>query len=79
MAGWCRASIGSCWFGPRGRVTCPVIFANNNARERLTETDHFQSMAQQAKELLDEAAANVVGVVLNKRQYPVPRWLYRAI
>jgi capsular exopolysaccharide synthesis family protein len=36
-------------------------------------------VAQQAKELLAQNKAKVLGVVLNKRQFPIPEKLYRAI
>ena len=36
-------------------------------------------VAQRAKERLLEAKANVLGVVLNKRRFPVPGWLYRTL
>jgi capsular exopolysaccharide synthesis family protein len=35
--------------------------------------------AQQAKEILEQAQATKVGVVLNKRQFPIPEWLYRTL
>ena len=36
-------------------------------------------VAQQAKEMFVQDKANVLGVVLNKRQFPIPEWLYRTI
>ena len=36
-------------------------------------------VAQRVKERLLEAKANVLGVVLNKRRFPVPGWLYRTL
>ena len=36
-------------------------------------------VAQRAKQRLDDARLNVVGVVLNKRRYYVPEWLYRRL
>jgi capsular exopolysaccharide synthesis family protein len=36
-------------------------------------------VAQQAKEILAQNKAEVLGVVLNKRQFPIPEKLYRAI
>jgi capsular exopolysaccharide synthesis family protein len=36
-------------------------------------------VAQQAKEMFVQDRANVLGVVLNKRQFPIPAWLYRTI
>jgi capsular exopolysaccharide synthesis family protein len=36
-------------------------------------------VAQQAKEMFVQDKANVLGVVLNKRQFPIPAWLYRTI
>ncbi|MBI5591080.1 MAG: P-loop NTPase [Deltaproteobacteria bacterium] len=35
--------------------------------------------AQRAKDLLIEARANVLGIVLNKRQFYIPEWLYRMV
>ncbi len=35
--------------------------------------------AEQAKQELLEAGANLLGVILNKRQLPIPRWLYRTL
>ena len=31
---------------------------------------------ERARQLLDKAKVRTVGVVLNKRRFPVPRWLY---
>jgi len=42
------------------------------------ERVRFQ-VAQRAKERLLEAKANLLGVVLNKRRFPVPGWLYRRL
>lgn len=36
-------------------------------------------VARQAGEMLTQAKAKVLGVVLNKRQYLIPEWLYRTI
>jgi len=36
-------------------------------------------VAQQAKAFLLRAQAPVLGVVLNKRQLPIPQWLYRTL
>jgi capsular exopolysaccharide synthesis family protein len=36
-------------------------------------------VVQQAKEVLEKAHANVLGVVLNKRQFHIPEWLYRTL
>ena len=66
----------------------PVLEANSGVRWTRLSDDVIVvleagrvrwQVAQRAKELLDEADANVIGVVLNKRRYPVPRWLYRAL
>jgi capsular exopolysaccharide synthesis family protein len=35
--------------------------------------------AERAKQQLVEAGANLLGVILNKRQLPIPRWLYRTL
>ncbi len=66
----------------------PVLGANSGVRwTRLADDVIFVveaggvrwEVAQEAKELLRETAANVMGVVLNKRTYPVPRWLYGVV
>jgi capsular exopolysaccharide synthesis family protein len=36
-------------------------------------------VVQRTKEQLERLHANVSGVVLNKRRYPIPEWLYRAV
>ncbi|OHB64502.1 MAG: hypothetical protein A2Y76_01390 [Planctomycetes bacterium RBG_13_60_9] len=36
-------------------------------------------VVQREKEQLEKWRANIVGVVLNKRRYPIPGWLYRAL
>jgi capsular exopolysaccharide synthesis family protein len=36
-------------------------------------------VVQQAKEMLTQAQAKILGVVLNKRQFPIPAWLYRTL
>jgi len=36
-------------------------------------------VAQEAREALKRANANVLGVVLNKRRFHVPEWLYRKL
>jgi polysaccharide biosynthesis transport protein len=36
-------------------------------------------VVQQAKEVLGQAHVNVLGVVLNKRQFHIPEWLYRTL
>jgi len=36
-------------------------------------------VAQRTKERLLEAKANLLGVVLNKRRFPVPGWLYKTL
>lgn len=36
-------------------------------------------VAQKAKEQLLRSKVNILGVVINKRKYPVPNWLYRAL
>jgi capsular exopolysaccharide synthesis family protein len=38
-----------------------------------------QETAQKAKEILTQAQATMISVVLNKRQFPIPEWLYRTI
>ena len=36
-------------------------------------------IVQRAKYLLEQAQANIIGVVLNKRRFPIPYWLYKRI
>ena len=36
-------------------------------------------VVQKVKEQLEKAKANVLGVVLNKRQFPIPNWLYQTL
>jgi uncharacterized protein involved in exopolysaccharide biosynthesis/Mrp family chromosome partitioning ATPase len=36
-------------------------------------------VVQQARDRLEKVHANVLGVVLNKRRYPIPEWLYRTL
>jgi len=44
----------------------------------VTEAERIRAeVAQRTKELLLDAKANVLGVVLNKRRYYVPNWLYK--
>jgi uncharacterized protein involved in exopolysaccharide biosynthesis/Mrp family chromosome partitioning ATPase len=45
----------------------------------VLEADRIRwEVANHAKGILAQAQANVLGVVLNKRRFPVPDWLYRA-
>ncbi len=36
-------------------------------------------VVQRTKELLEQSNANVLGVVINKRRFYIPRWLYRTL
>ena len=36
-------------------------------------------VVQRTKELLVKSNANVLGVVVNKRRFYIPRWLYRTL
>jgi len=46
----------------------------------VVETERMRwEVVQSAKEQLAKLNANIVGVVLNKRRFPVPRWLYRTL
>jgi protein-tyrosine kinase len=36
-------------------------------------------VAERAKELLESAGGNILGVVLNRRQFHVPKWLYNTL
>jgi capsular exopolysaccharide synthesis family protein len=38
-----------------------------------------RQIVQEAKKLLDRSGAKVVGVVLNRRKFPIPGWLYRSL
>jgi capsular exopolysaccharide synthesis family protein len=49
-----------------------VIFVVEAERTR-------QEVVQQAQEMLTQAQVNILGVVLNKRQFPIPAWLYRTL
>jgi len=46
----------------------------------VTETERVRwEAAQRVKEQLDKANSNILGVVLNKRKFHVPRWLYKTL
>jgi capsular exopolysaccharide synthesis family protein len=46
----------------------------------VVEADRTRwEVAQQAKEMLTKSQVNILGVVLNKRQFPIPKWLYRTL
>jgi len=36
-------------------------------------------VVQRTKELLVKSNANVLGVVINKRRFYIPKWLYRTL
>jgi Mrp family chromosome partitioning ATPase len=36
-------------------------------------------VAQKAKDQLVQASARLLGVVLNRRRYPIPEWLYKTL
>jgi protein-tyrosine kinase len=38
-----------------------------------------EQVAVRAKKALEEAGAKVLGVVLNKRKFPIPEWIYRRL
>lgn len=38
-----------------------------------------RQVAQEARKLLERSGAKVIGVVLNRRRFPIPGWLYRSI
>jgi len=40
---------------------------------------HRWQVVEHARARLEQAQANVLGVVLNKRRFPLPRWVYRAL
>ena len=63
--------------GPRGNISIPsmadsVIFVLEAERVRW-------EIAADAKGLLEQAGANMLGAVLNKRQYPIPEFIYRRL
>jgi capsular exopolysaccharide synthesis family protein len=46
----------------------------------VVEAEHIRwEVAQKAKEQLLDLKANVLGVVLNKRRFHIPRWLYQTL
>ena len=46
----------------------------------VVEAEHLRwEVVQREKEQLEKWHANIVGVVLNKRRFPIPGWLYRAL
>jgi uncharacterized protein involved in exopolysaccharide biosynthesis/Mrp family chromosome partitioning ATPase len=46
----------------------------------VVEAEHLRwEVVQREKEQLEKWHANIVGVVLNKRRYPIPGWLYRVL
>jgi Mrp family chromosome partitioning ATPase len=46
----------------------------------VAEADRVRwEVANTAKEQLSKSKVNILGVVVNKRQYPVPGWLYRTL
>jgi capsular exopolysaccharide synthesis family protein len=46
----------------------------------VVEAEHLRrEIAQRAKELLVKLNANILGVVLNKRRFHIPGWLYRML
>jgi len=38
-----------------------------------------REVVMRAKERLEKAGAQIIGVVLNKRKYYIPRWLYKKL
>ena len=49
-----------------------------NAVALVVETERARwEVAHRALERLELGGANIAGVVLNKRRFPIPQWLYR--
>jgi polysaccharide biosynthesis transport protein len=67
----------------------PPVFKSHSALRLAGQTDGVVlvvgaegvswQIAQKAKERLQQANARVIGVVLNKRAYHIPEWLYRRL
>jgi len=38
-----------------------------------------KQVAQKAKREIEEAGGHILGVVLNKRKYYIPKWLYKRL
>ena len=46
----------------------------------IVDAEHsHREVVKQAKKKLTQLNANVLGVVLNKRRFPIPEWIYRAL
>jgi len=54
------------------RKAAGVVLVINSGRTR-------KRVAMRAKKELTEAGANLLGVVLNRRQYHIPNWLYKRL
>ena len=70
-------------------IDLPAIYEGNTAIDLALLADGLifvieaeqtrWQVAQQAKERLEQAQANVLGAVLNKREFYIPEWLYQRL
>jgi Mrp family chromosome partitioning ATPase len=38
-----------------------------------------RQVALKAKQALEEAGGRVLGIVINRRKYPIPEWIYKRL
>lgn len=70
-------------------LDCPPLSVSDEAPFIAPETDGVmvvveddrtkREQIQNAKQTLERADANILGFILNKRQYTVPNWLYKRL
>lgn len=70
-------------------LDCPPILENSSAVTLASKTDGVvmvveagrvrREVVQRAVDLIDDTGGHVLGVVLNKRRYPIPRLFYRML
>jgi capsular exopolysaccharide synthesis family protein len=70
-------------------LTAPPVNAYNDAISLVGKVDGVVlvveaeqtrwEVAQSAKERLEDARANILGVVLNNRKFHIPGWIYRRL
>ena len=70
-------------------LTTPPVNAYNDALALATKVDGVVlvveaektrwEVAQSARERLEDARANILGVVLNNRKFHIPGWIYRRL
>ncbi len=70
-------------------LDCPAIKTSDEAVFLAPETDGVmivveadrtrREQIQNAKQTIEEADGNLLGFILNKRQYTVPKWLYNRL